>query len=111
MVYRLALLSFLSTGLIAALALAESEPAAKASPAGKKFSEVSWTKAGTYQWDRPENVRYVLVRACGGGGGGGGSYSLFPKPAPKEDGGTAAGGGGGAGSPVATILLGPLTAA
>ncbi|MBB6095126.1 hypothetical protein HNQ60_004016 [Povalibacter uvarum] len=75
-----------------------------------RVKEVSWSKSGTYEWRRPEGVRYILVRACGGGGGGGGSYSFSARPAPATERGTAAGGGGGAGSPVATILLGPLAA-
>jgi hypothetical protein len=101
-------------GLIASVALAQNtipptqnEPLAK----GKALVEMTWTTSGTHEWNRPENVRYVLVRACGGGGGGGGGYSIFPKPKPQGDAGTAAGGGGGAGSSVSTILLGPLTAA
>ena len=72
---------------------------------------MTWTTSGTYEWDRPDNVRFILIRACGGGGGGGGGYSIFPHPAPRGDDGTAAGGGGGVGSSVATTLLGPLTAA
>ena len=100
-------------GLIASVALAQKtaptqdEPPAK----GKRLSEMTWTTSGTYEWDRPDNVRFILIRACGGGGGGGGGYSIFPNPAPRGDDGTAAGGGGGVGSSVATTLLGPLTAA
>lgn len=77
---------------------------------GKKLAETTWTADGTYAWTRPANVRYVLVRACGGGGGGGGGYSIGTRPVPASEGGTAAGGGGGAGAAVTTILLGPLTA-
>lgn len=77
---------------------------------GKRLSETTWATEGTYTWTRPANVRYVLVRACGGGGGGGGGYSIGSHPLPSTDGGTAAGGGGGAGATVTTILLGPLIA-
>src|SRR5262245_59912859 len=77
---------------------------------GKRLSEVTWTHEGTYQWTRPDTVRWILVRACGGGGGGAGGISFSRDPAPRDDGGTATGGGGGAGASVTTILLGPLTA-
>lgn len=77
---------------------------------GQRLAEVTWAKDGTYQWTRPEKVRYVLVRACGGGGGGGGGYSIGSRPTPSTEGGTATGGGGGAGATVSTTLLGPLTA-
>lgn len=73
-----------------------------------RISGVTWSKSGTYQWNRPSGVRYVLVRACGGGGGGGGGFSIYPRPVPRQDAGTATGGGGGAGAVVSTILLGPL---
>src|SRR5262245_57262586 len=78
---------------------------------GARLSEVSWTQEGRYEWNRPDRVRYVLVRACGGGGGGGGGISFSREPTPRNDGGTATGGGGGAGAFVTTTLLGPLTAA
>ena len=70
------------------------------------LNEETWSKAGPYEWKRPANVRFVLVRACGGGGGGGGGHSVFQRSGAKP----ATGGGGGAGSIVSTILLGPLTA-
>ena len=98
--------------LVVSLALAHGVAKAQEQPqGGSRLTEVTWSKSGTYEWSRPDTVRYILVRACGGGGGGGGGYSLFPRPAPKAEGGTASGGGGGAGSSVTTILLGPLTAA
>lgn len=34
----------------------------------KQLTEVAWTRNGTYEWQRPDGVRYILVRACGGGG-------------------------------------------
>ena len=74
--------------------------------ATKKLNEETWSKAGSYEWKRPDNVRFILVRACGGGGGGGGGHSVFTRSGAKP----ATGGGGGAGSTVSTILLGPLTA-
>jgi hypothetical protein len=92
------LVSVALLGLAASSAFAQTEP------------DNTWSKAGTYEWKRPDNVRFIIVRACGGGGGGGGGYSIFPRAVPKRDGGTAAGGGGGGGSPVSMILLGPLTA-
>jgi hypothetical protein len=57
---------------------------------GKRLSEVTWTTAGTYVWTRPADVRYVLVRACGGGGGGAGGNADIG----GAEGGTCAGGGG-----------------
>jgi len=78
--------------------------------ADARVSQVTWSSAGTFEWQRPANVRFILVRACGGGGGGGGGLSMFPQPKPRQDAGTATGGGGGAGAIVSTILLGPLTA-
>ena len=92
------LLSSALLGLAASSAFAQTAP------------DTTWSKAGSYEWKRPDNVRFIVVRACGGGGGGGGGYSIFSRAGagPKEE--TAAGGGGGAGSAVSTILLGPLTA-
>jgi hypothetical protein len=55
------------------------------SPPGKRLSEMTWSKEVTYQWNRPDHVRWALIRACGGGGGGAGAF-------------------------VTTTLLGPLTA-
>src|SRR5262245_25465482 len=78
---------------------------------GQRLSEVTWTQEGSYQWNRPDHVRWVLIRACGGGGGGGGGINFSRDPTPRSDGGTATGGGGGAGAVVTTTLLGPLTAA
>jgi hypothetical protein len=84
----------------------------RSAPDGRaRLDEVTWSQGGTYEWNRPHNVRYIMVRACGGGGGGAGGFSIFPRAAPRQDVGTAAGGGGGAGAVVSTILLGPLTAA
>src|SRR5262245_14492049 len=86
-------------GLIASLALTRRDVHAQDEQSVRgtaKLNEVTWSTNGTYEWKRPDNVRYVIVRACGGGGGGGGGFSIFPRPAPRPDGGTAAGGGGGA---------------
>jgi hypothetical protein len=80
------------------------------SPPGNRLSEMTWSKEGTYQWNRPDHVRWALIRACGGGGGGGGGISFSRDPKPNREGGTATGGGGGAGAFVTTTLLGPLTA-
>jgi hypothetical protein len=102
-----------STALIASTAFAQADVGAQSTTpltAAVRLNEVTWSQAGSYEWKRPDNVRFIIVRACGGGGGGGGGYSIFPRAAPKQDGGTATGGGGGAGATVSTILLGPLTA-
>ena len=101
-----------SAGLIASVVLpqgahAQNEPPLKGTA---RVDEVTWSKDGTYEWNRPDNVRFIIVRACGGGGGGAGGFSLSPRAALQRDSGIAAGGGGGAGAAVATILLGPLTA-
>jgi hypothetical protein len=103
---------FACTCLVASLALAHGHALAQEQTQARdvRLSEVTWSRSGTYHWQRPDNVRYILVRACGGGGGGGGGFSIFPRPVPRQDAGTAAGGGGGAGAIVSTILLGPLTA-
>lgn len=104
---RYAQLTFLAAlGMVTAPAMAQET----AQSPGRNLSEVTWASAGTYEWRRPPQVRYILVRACGGGGGGGGGYSLGNRPAPDIEGGTAVGGGGGAGATVTTTLLGPLTA-
>ena len=98
-----------ATSLLACLIAGRDSLAQEQASPDARLSEVTWSKAGTYVWNRPEHVRFILVRACGGGGGGGGGFSIFPRPEPRADGGTAAGGGGGAGATVSTILLGPLT--
>jgi hypothetical protein len=110
-VKRSAEASAAAASLISILVFAPGRSDAQENPpaVGAKLSEVTWSKAGTYQWNRPDHVRFVLVRACGGGGGGGGGYSILPRPVPRQDAGTATGGGGGAGAVVSTILLGPLT--
>ena len=96
-------------GLLASLIAGRDPLAEEQATSDSRLSEVTWSKAGAYVWNRPDHVRFILVRACGGGGGGGGGFSIFPRPEPRSDGGTAAGGGGGAGATVSTILLGPLT--
>ena len=101
--------ALVSTGLITFPTFAQvATDAQNNSPANasKRLNEQTWSEAGSYEWTRPDNVRFVLVRACGGGGGGGGGHSVFTRSGAKP----ATGGGGGAGSAVATILLGPLTA-
>src|SRR6188508_2109342 len=72
---------------------------------GQGLTEVMWDKDGTYQWNRPDHVRWALVRACGGGGGGGGGYSLAPRRTFEREAGTSVGGGGGAGALLTTTLV------
>jgi hypothetical protein len=51
------------------------------------FTVVEWTTPGSYTWDVPVGVSWVLVKAIGGGGGGGSSAKYFA---------VSNGGGGGA---------------
>ena len=102
-----AVVALASMGVLGSPAFAQSTTPSNAMAS---LNEATWSKAGSYEWKRPDNVRFIVVRACGGGGGGGGGYSIFSRAVPGPQGETAAGGGGGAGSTVSTILLGPLTA-
>lgn len=57
-----------------------------------------------YVWRKPENVRFVLITACGGGGGGGDSGTTRSRERTPN----ASGGGGG--SWVETLVFGPIVA-
>jgi Ca2+-binding RTX toxin-like protein len=102
-----AVVALASMGVLGSPAFAQSTTPSNAMAS---LDEATWSKAGSYEWKRPDNVRFIIVRACGGGGGGAGGYSIFSRAVPGPEGETAAGGGGGAGSTVSTILLGPLAA-
>ena len=108
-----AFVALAATGLLASPTFAQDvRDAQSTTPSGARrlLNEETWSAAGSYEWKRPDNVRFILVRACGGGGGGGGGHSFDTRAGADRKRGTAAGGGGGAGADVSTILLGPLTA-
>ena len=93
--------SGLGTGLAP---LVRSESSTTAGEAGFAIFD----QPGTYQWTRPKDVSWVLVRGSGGGGGGAGG-GLAGQNLGQSIHRCAPGGGGGAGAALNTYLFGPLT--